>query len=203
MYCPGVLLILRRRSWPIQRPSGVLEAVPAARPLPHEYAIAATHRQDAIAATVARTGALEAGAGAVPAAPEVWSAPDHVAGADRDLGPVRESWAVVRGDADVALVCRLAPQRRPLVRARSARFRVAALDATRFHARGLAAAAAAASDAGWRVVDGGRDDAASHAAAKQLANAAAFLDVERAVERVFGSSSSAAAEEGGSGWFVF
>ena len=147
--------------------------------------------------------ALEAGAGAVPAAPEVWSAPDHVAGADRDLGPVRESWAVVRGDADVALVCRLAPQRRPLVRARSARFRVAALDATRFHARGLAAAAASASDAGWRVVDGGRDDAASHAAAKQLANAAAFLDVERAVERVFGSSSSAAAEEGGSGWFVF
>ena len=68
---------------------------------------------------------------------------------------------------------------------------------------GLAAAAASASDAGWRVVDGGRDDAASHAAAKQLANAAAFLDVERAVERVFGSSSSAAAEEGGSGWFVF
>ena len=134
---------------------------------------------------------------------KVWSAPDHVAGADRDLGPVRESWAVVRGDADVALVCRLAPQRRPLVRARSARFRVAALDATRFRARGLAAAAASASDAGWRVVDGGRDDAASHAAAKQLANAAAFLDVERAVERVFGSSSSAAAEEGGSGWFVF
>ena len=44
---------------------------------------------------------------------KVWSAPDHVAGADRDLGPVRESWAVVRGDADVALVCRLAPQRRP------------------------------------------------------------------------------------------
>ena len=127
---------------------------------------------------------------------KVWSAPDHVAGADRDLGPVRESWAVVRGDADVALVCRLAPQRRPLVRARSARFRVAALDATRFHARGLAAAAAAASDAGWRVVDGGRDDAASHAAAKQLANAAAFLDVERAVERVFCSSE-------GEGWFVF
>ena len=127
---------------------------------------------------------------------KVWSAPDHVAGADRDLGPVRESWAVVRGDADVALVCRLAPQRRPLVRARSARFRVAALDATRFHARGLAAAAASASDAGWRVVDGGRDDAASHAAAKQLANASAFLDVERAVERVFGSSE-------GEGWFVF
>ena len=141
----------------------------------------------------------------MPAAPEVWSAPDHVAGADRDLGPVRESWAVVRGDADVALVCRLAPQRRPLVRARSARFRVAALDATRFHARGLAAAAASASDAGWRVVDGGRDDAASHAAAKQLANAAAFLDVERAVERVFGSSASASAAsaEEGPGWFVF
>ena len=131
---------------------------------------------------------------------KVWSAPDHVAGADRDLGPVRESWAVVRGDADVALVCRLAPQRRPLVRARSARFRVAALDATRFHARGLAAAAASASDAGWRVVDCGRDDAASHAAAKQLANASAFMDVERAVERVFGSS-AASAEEGG--WFVF
>ena len=161
------------------------------------------HRRDpdAVGTTVLRTGALEAGACAVPAAPEVWSAPDHVAGADRDLGPVRESWAVVRGDADVALVCRLAPQRRPLVRARSARFRVAALDATRFHARGLAAAAASASDAGWRVVDGGRDDAASHAAAKQLANAAAFLDVERAVERVFGSSSSAAEE--GPGWFVF
>ena len=65
---------------------------------------------------------------------------------------------------------------------------------------GLAAAAASASDAGWRVVDGGRDDAASHAAAKQLANASAFLDVERAVERVFGSS-AASAEEGG--WFVF
>ena len=144
-----------------------------------------------------RAGALEAGAGAVPAAPEVWSAPDHVAGADRDLGPVRESWAVVRGDADVALVCRLAPQRRPLVRARSARFRVAALDATRFHARGVAAAAASASDAGWRVVDGGRDDAASHAAAKQLAKASAFFDVERAVERVFPSS------ERGEGWFVF
>ena len=110
----------------------------------------------------------------------------------------------MRGDADVALVCRLAPQRRPLVRARSARFRVAALDATRFHARGLAAAAAAASDAGWRVVDGGRDDAASHAAAKQLAKAAAFLDVERAVERVFGASSaSAASAEEGPGWFVF
>ena len=74
--------------------------------------------------------------------------------------------------------------------------RVAALDATRFHARGLAAAAAAASEAGWRVVDGGRDAAASHAAAKQLANASAFLDVERAVERVFGSSE-------GEGWFVF
>ena len=65
-------------------------------------------------------------------------------------------------------------------------------------ARGLAAAAASASDAGWRVVDGGRDDAASHAAAKQLANAAAFLDVERAVDRVFGSSSAE-----GEGWFVF
>ena len=37
---------------------------------------------------------------------------------------------------------------------------------------------------------------ASDAAAKQLANAAAFLDVERAVERVFGSSE-------GEGWFVF
>ena len=62
----------------------------------------------------------------------------------------------------------------------------------------------AASLAGWRVLDGGRDDAASHAAAKQLANAAAFLDVERAVERVFGSSSaSAASAEEGPGWFVF
>ena len=93
----------------------------------------------------------------------VWSAPDHVAGADRDLGPVRESWAVVRGDADVALVCRLRRAVAELVRqaVRSVPRRVAALDATRFHARGLAAAAAAASDAGWlrRSVNGGRDDA--------------------------------------------
>ena len=47
------------------------------------------HRADAVTKTAIST--------------KVWSAPDHVAGADRDLGPVRESWAVVRGDADVAL----------------------------------------------------------------------------------------------------
>ena len=39
-------------------------AVPTARPLPHQYAIAARP-------TPSRAGALEAGAGAVPAAPEV------------------------------------------------------------------------------------------------------------------------------------
>ena len=75
------------------------------------------------------------------------------------------------------------------MRARSARFRVAALDATRFYAHGLARAAASASDAGWRVADRAPArspaDAASHAAAKQLANAPAFVVVERAVERVF------------------
>ena len=49
---------------PAAEPVGVLEAVPTARHLPTQYAIAAT---------VVRTGALEAGAGAVPAAPEVWS----------------------------------------------------------------------------------------------------------------------------------
>ena len=57
MYCPGVLFISVASF--LADP-----AVPTARPLPHQYAIAAT---------VVRTGALEAGAGAVPAAPEVWS----------------------------------------------------------------------------------------------------------------------------------
>ena len=55
---------LHARSQEIFDAMGVLEAVPTARPLPHQYAIAAT---------VVRTGALEAGAGGVPAAPEVWS----------------------------------------------------------------------------------------------------------------------------------
>ena len=90
-----------------------------------------------------------------------------------------------------------APQRRPLVARgpRGSGWRPSTR--ARFHARGLAAAAAAASDAGWRVVDGGRDDAASHAAAKQLANAAAFWTWSGRWKRVFVLLSRE------QGWFVF
>ncbi|KAH8083905.1 ATPase [Aureococcus anophagefferens] len=115
-------------------------------------------------------------------------AADAVAGADRALGPVRERWAVVRGDAAVFLTCRLKRQRRPLLR-RGPRFSVAAMDARRFHDVALAKAAATANAAGWALAelrDDPPDDAASHAAARQLADAAAFGDLEDAVRRVFG-----------------
>ncbi|KAH8071668.1 ATPase [Aureococcus anophagefferens] len=42
----------------------------------------------------------------VATGPEVWAAADAVAGADRALGPVRERWAVVRGDAAVSATTR-------------------------------------------------------------------------------------------------
>ncbi len=125
----------------------------------------------------------------VATGPEVWAAADAVAGADRALGPVRERWAVVRGDAAVFLTCRLKRQRRPLLRTRTARFRVAAMDARRFHDVALAKAAATANAAGWALAelrDDPPDDAASHAAFRQLADAAAFGDLEEAVRRVFG-----------------
>jgi hypothetical protein len=133
--------------------------------------------------------AADSGRYDVATGPEVWAAADAVAGADRALGPVRERWAVVRGDAAVSLTCRLKRQRRPLLRTRTARFRVAAMDARRFHDVALAKAAATANAAGWALAelrDDPPDDAASHAAARQLADAAAFGDLEEAVRRVFG-----------------
>ncbi|KAH8047168.1 ATPase [Aureococcus anophagefferens] len=116
-------------------------------------------------------------------------AADAVAGADRALGPVRERWAVVRGDAAVFLTCRLKRQRRPLLRTRTARFRVAAMDALRFHDVALAKAAATANAAGWALAelrDDPPDDAASHAAARQLADAGGLRRPRGAVRRVFG-----------------
>ena len=87
---------------------------------------------------------------------------------DRDLGPVRAQHPPLAAHRKSARRWRTpqhtssnAAWRRSggrSVRARSARLRVAALDATRFHARGLAAAAAAAKARRRRVVDGGRDD---------------------------------------------
>ncbi|KAH8057036.1 ATPase [Aureococcus anophagefferens] len=124
----------------------------------------------------------------VATGPEVWAAADAVAGADRALGPVRERWAVVRGDAAVFLTCRLKRQRRPLLRTRTARFRVAAMDARRFHDVALAKAAATANAAGWALAelrDDPPDDAASHAPLR-TADAASFGDLEEAVRRVFG-----------------
>ncbi|KAH8045244.1 ATPase [Aureococcus anophagefferens] len=76
-----------------------------------------------------------------------------------------------------------------LLRTRTARFRVAAMDARRFHDVALAKAAATANAAGWALAelrDDPPDDAASHAAARLLADAAAFGDLEEAVRRVFG-----------------
>ncbi|KAJ1458413.1 hypothetical protein M885DRAFT_512822 [Pelagophyceae sp. CCMP2097] len=61
----------------------------------------------------------------------VWPA-DHVAGASGESGPVRECWAVVRQGTTVHLRCELVEQKRPLVRVRHARVRIAAVRAEAF-----------------------------------------------------------------------
>ena len=182
------------------------------RPLPHQYAATRTYAQG-------RSGTY--GAGGVPAAPEVWSSVEiSRAGGYEDRFPQRcgrhpttspartatsapsASWAVVRGDADVALVCRLVaassgrssargqrraegggPRRDALPRRAASRRR-----RRRRRTRGLAQSSAAPTR---------RDRRRGGEAAGE---GGGFLDVERAVERVFASSSAASAEEG---WFEF
>jgi len=64
-------------------------------------------------------------------APETWSPAELVPGADKTLGPVRESWSLVPPGARVSLRCDLVAGR-PVVRSRSARFRLAAIRADEF-----------------------------------------------------------------------
>ena len=106
-------------------------------------------------------------------APETWSPAELVPGADKALGPVREAWCLVPPGARVSLRCDLVSGR-PLVRARSARFRLAAIRADDFfgdhgHLRDVANIAG---HVGWFVAKDQMTfppaDAADFCAKKQL-----------------------------------
>lgn len=97
-------------------------------------------------------------------------ASECVIGAEKELGPVRETWAIVPAYARVSLRCDLVASR-PLVRARTARFRVVAIRASTFFQDCLVQAAASAEDALWSIANETRappTDAADFAARCQL-----------------------------------
>lgn len=121
--------------------------------------------------------------------PEIFYAAECVAGAEKDIGPVHEAWAApVPANANVRLRCELVASR-PLVRARSARFRVVALRVSHFFEVLVPAAAATAELAVWGFAEEtgvAPRDAADFAARAQLADANArrlFLDVQHQLPR--------------------
>lgn len=125
--------------------------------------------------------------------PTIESVPDNVLasecviGAEKELGPVRETWAIVPAHARVSLRCDLVASR-PLVRARTARFRVVAIRASTFFQSCLVQAAVSAEDALWSVANETRappSDAADFAARCQLEPQAKrrYGDLQRILQR--------------------
>lgn len=120
--------------------------------------------------------------------PDVIQASECVVGAEKGLGPVHECWALVPAWARVKLRCELVAKR-PLVRARTARFRVVAIRASTFFEESLVEAAKTAEQAAWAVAEETRDqppaDAADFAAKLQLDAPAArvlFRDLQRSIQ---------------------
>mmetsp|Transcript_10672 Transcript_10672/g.13345 ORF Transcript_10672/g.13345 Transcript_10672/m.13345 type:complete len:303 (-) Transcript_10672:76-984(-) len=103
--------------------------------------------------------------------PEIWSPAELIPGAERNLGPVRESWCLVPKASRIALRCDLIAGR-PLVRPRHARFRAVAVRAEDFFHTYMQHAACAFDAAAWLVAHnrGGLppNDAADYCAKRQL-----------------------------------
>lgn len=120
--------------------------------------------------------------------PEVIQASECVVGAEKELGPVHECWALVPAWARVKLRCELVAKR-PLVRARTARFRVVAIRASTFFDQSLTDAAKTTEQAAWLVAEETRDqppdDSADFAANLQLDAPGAktlFSDLQRSIQ---------------------